>query len=464
MTKREIVPPVGFFVTPAALAGMEPQTSVLLALSGGADSRALLDLLAEASKRDGFSILLAHVNHGIRGEDAIRDREFCRGLAEQYGLEIAVLDADVPALARARGQGIEETAREVRYAFFERLMRERAIPLLATAHHADDNLETLLFRLCRGSGTRGLSSIAPCRPFGGGYLVRPLLRVSRREIEAFCEARRLEFVRDETNADPTYARNRIRSEVIPVLESLFDAPQKRVADLAQDLREDDAYLSTVAQEFYTRNLTDGMLPCEPLAALPVPIRSRVMRVWIEREIGAEPERVHLRAIEELLHASRNATGEVALPRDFIVTRWFGSLAIQPREALRRAEFHLPLTLGTTSLAALGIEIAVTRTHKPRKIHNLYTQTGIISCALFDIIKDSAYWRPYRDGDRILRGGMHKRLRRCWNEVGVPNRRRGSLPILCDSEGVLWAPYVGLRDGVAVGDANDLLEICVTVRL
>ena len=131
MTKSAFAFPVGF-VPPAALAGVEPDIPVLLALSGGADSRALLDLLAEASRRDGFPLLLAHVNHGIRGEDAIRDREFCRSLAEQYGLQIAVLDADVPALAAERGQGIEETARAVRYEFFERLMRERSIPLLAT--------------------------------------------------------------------------------------------------------------------------------------------------------------------------------------------------------------------------------------------------------------------------------------------------------------------------------------------
>ena len=461
MIKKESARP--FTVpTPSALAGLDPQTSVLLALSGGADSCALLELLAKQAERDRFSILLAHVNHGIRGEDAIRDREFCRTLAERYGLEIALLDADVPALAAARGEGIEETARAVRYEFFARLMRERNIPLLVTAHHADDNLETVLFRLCRGSGTRGICGIAPCRPFEGGYLVRPLLHVTKREIEGFCRERGLSFVTDATNGDTAYARNRIRAEVVPILESLFDAPQRRVADLTEDLREDERYLSDQARAFCARYIKDGTLPCEPLASLPLPIRSRVLRLWVEQAAGVEPERVHLSAIGDLLAASRNATGEAALPHDLVAVRWFGSLRILPREEGRRIGFLIPLTFGIHRLSGSGITIEVTQVDSPRKIHNLYTQTCIISRSVFDIIRNGANWRPYGAGDLILQGGMHKRLRRCWNEAGVPNRLRGDLPILCDREGVLWAPYVGLRDGVTAGASGDAVEICVTV--
>jgi tRNA(Ile)-lysidine synthetase-like protein len=376
-------------------------------------------------------------------------------------LEIALLDVDVPALAAARGEGIEETARAVRYEFFARLMRERNIPLLVTAHHADDNLETVLFRLCRGSGTRGICGISPCRPFEGGYLVRPLLHVTRREIEAFCEARGLSFVTDASNSDTAYARNRIRAEVVPILESLFDSPQKRVADLTDDLREDERYLSEEARAFCARHIQNGVLPCEPLASLPLPIRNRVLRLWVEQTLGVEPERVHLSAIGDLLVASRNATGEVALPRDFVAVRWFGSLRILPREDKRQIGFSIPLTLGTHRLTGSGITIKVSQVVSTRKIHNLYTQTCIISRTVFDIIKNGAYWRPYVSGDRILQGGIHKRLRRCWNEAGVPTRLRGELPFLCDREGVLWAPYVGARDGVVADASGDAVEICVT---
>jgi len=334
MTNREHIRPDAFR-TPSELSGLPPQTPVLLALSGGADSRALLALLAEQAARDGFSLTLAHVNHGIRGEAAIGDREFCRRLAEHYGLEIVLLDADVPTLAAERGKGMEETAREVRYEFFERLMRERSIPLLATAHHADDNFETLLFRVCRGSGLRGLGGIAPCRRFGEGYLVRPLLGMTKREIEVLCSDRGLEYVTDATNTDTAYARNRIRAELVPILESLFDEPQRRVLELTESLREDEAYLASVAEDFYREHLTDGMLLCTSLVALPAPLRIRVLRLWLERSIGVEPERVHLQALDALLHEANKTSCEVALPRDYVAARWFGALKILPRRALKR---------------------------------------------------------------------------------------------------------------------------------
>ena len=166
---------------PWELADVSPQTPVLLALSGGADSRFLLHVLSKGAERDGFPILLAHVHHGIRGETADRDCEFCLSLAARYGLPIEVLRADVPTLAREHGRGLEEEARAVRYEFFGRLMRERGIHLLATAHQADDLLETMLFRMARGTGGGGLCAIPRVRKFGEGWLTRPLLELTAAE-------------------------------------------------------------------------------------------------------------------------------------------------------------------------------------------------------------------------------------------------------------------------------------------
>ena len=155
--------PCAAYRAPWRLAGLPPSTPVLLALSGGADSRALLHLLYTSAQADGFRLLLAHVNHGIRGEESLRDRAFCQSLAKQYGLELLLLDADVPALAAESRRGLEEEARSLRYDYFAARMREEGIPILVTAHHANDNLETLLFRLCRGTGLSGLGGIAPVR-------------------------------------------------------------------------------------------------------------------------------------------------------------------------------------------------------------------------------------------------------------------------------------------------------------
>ena len=148
---------------PWELAKTDPKTPVLLGLSGGADSRYLLHVLAQGAKRDGFPVYLAHVHHGIRGETADRDCAFCRELAKAYGFPIEVLYADVPAQAKEHGRGLEEEARRVRYDFFSRLMKQKGIPLLVTAHQADDLLETMLFRFARGTGGGGLCGMTAVR-------------------------------------------------------------------------------------------------------------------------------------------------------------------------------------------------------------------------------------------------------------------------------------------------------------
>ena len=182
--------------SPHALAGLPSDAALLLAFSGGIDSRVLLDLLSDLQKKNGFRLVLAHVNHGIRGDEALRDRDFCQKMAAEYGYEIRFLDADVPALAEQHGTGLEEEARRVRYDFFADLMKREGIPLLVTAHHADDNLETMLFRLCRGSGLRGLCGIPPVRRFGDGFLVRPMLAsgLGREEIERYAAEKHLSYV------------------------------------------------------------------------------------------------------------------------------------------------------------------------------------------------------------------------------------------------------------------------------
>lgn len=446
MSKQKSTPCAGY-LPPWRIAGVPKETSVLLALSGGADSRALLHLLYEGARCDGFALTLAHVNHGIRGEEAWRDRDFCCGLAASYGLEICVLDADVPALAAKNGRGLEEEARSVRYAYFETLMRERNIPLLVTAHHADDNLETLLFRLCRGTGLQGLGGIAPMRPFANGTLVRPLLHCPRREILAYCKANGLQYVTDSTNTDTAYARNRIRAEVIPVLETLFDDLQVRTSDMAEELREDEAYLRSVAQDLLERILTPQGIDVKDLQALPLPIRKRVLRTWVKETCGRESERVHIDALLDLIDVTEENGAQVALPRDFFAVREFGNLRLMPRSEGESIDFFFPFTVGETLLENSKIRLTVQRQEDHRKIHNLSTQTCIIRDDFSDIIKKGLYWRSRRAGDVILQGGMHRKLRKLYNAEKVPARLRDRLPILCDSEGIVWAPFVGCRDGL-----------------
>lgn len=442
---------------PSELAGVPSDTAVLLALSGGADSRALLHLLAGAAAEQGFSLTLAHVNHSIRGEEALRDRDFCQRLADEYRLEIVFLDADVPRLAAEHHRGLEEEARAVRYAFFERLMKERGIPLLVTAHHADDLLETLLFRISRGTGTRGLSPIAPCRRFANGFLTRPLLEVTRREILDYCEQNRLAYVQDSTNFDTAYARNRIRHEVVPVLESLYGQPQKRAVTLARELREDGEYLERLAMERLEQCRTLDGLSVDALLQTPMPIRRRVLRMWAERVCASAIQRVQLDALLRLA-SGETPTARVALPGGLSAVSEMGALHTVAFSDRSTDTWGAPFCEGVSRFEELGVTVTVARSQDAgaTKVNNLSTVWCTNLKLESAIIEKALYWRTYREGDVILCHGMHKKLRRLYREAGIPPRLRKRIPLLCDGEGIVWAPFSAERDGC--GDA--LGEPCV----
>ena len=213
---------------------LETGENVLVALSGGADSAALLLSLREL----GYPVRAFHLNHCLRGAESDRDEAFCRRLCEKLGVELTVERVDIAAAAG--DSAVEETARRIRYARLEHAAHGAKI---AVAHNADDNLETMLFHLVRGTGAKGLMGIPPVR----GRIIRPLIEVERREIEAFLRERGQDFVTDSTNADTAYTRNRLRQEVVPVLRELNPQAAQAAARLSRQLRQDETCLQSYAQ-------------------------------------------------------------------------------------------------------------------------------------------------------------------------------------------------------------------------
>ena len=425
---------------PWELAGAEPTTPVLLALSGGADSRFLLDRLAKGAVTYGFPLLLAHVHHGIRGGTADRDRDFCRALAARYGLPIEIAEVDVPALARASGRGIEEEARAVRYAFFARLMRERNIPILATAHQADDLLETMLFRLARGTGAGGLAAIAPARGFGAGWIVRPLLEWTAAAIRAACRREGLDYVEDETNADSAYARNRIRREAIPALEAIYPAPQKQAVRLAERLRTDEDFFSREVERFLGEQSPEGP-DCEALAALHPAVRSRVLAKWIAQAAGVTANAAVIARAENLLGGANGR--KVSLSRTVAVVRRRGRLtvAVSPAGPSAAGDYRVPLKEGTTVLPS-GVTVVVAVGGETTNVYNSETETVLHFAPTEDMMKQDLWWRNRAAGDTVLIGGHHRKLRRLWQAAGVPADLRDRLPVLCDASGtIVWAPAI-----------------------
>ncbi len=218
-----------------------PGSGVLCALSGGADSMYLLCRLLEGREKYGWTVQAAHLDHGLR-ETAKRDEEFVRAQCETRGVPLTVGRAGVAEFARREGLSIEEAGRVLRYAFLEETARQEGLDFIATGHHAGDNAETVLMNLIRGCGLKGLTGIPERR----GNIVRPMLAVDRSEIEAYLTKHNVPHVEDETNTDLNYTRNKVRHQLLPLLEELNPQAAAHIAAAARRLVEDEEELSRQA--------------------------------------------------------------------------------------------------------------------------------------------------------------------------------------------------------------------------
>lgn len=453
--------PAGF-VPPWELAAMEKGERVLLAFSGGADSSALLDMLMHA----GAAVECAHLDHMIRGAEAERDAEFCARAAERYGVPIHIGHADVPASAKAHGEGLEEAARRERYAFFERVMSERGIRLLVTAHNADDNLETMLLRLARGCGARGMCGIPTVRRLGGGReVVRPMLGMTKAQVLEYCREREIPFVYDSTNGDVEYSRNRLRALVLPELRRINPAVEEAAARLAANIGADCAYLDSLADGFAAAHCADGTAPARELYDLPAPVARRVIRRLCDENGVTMAEEKHISAL--LAALGEDAAKSFSLPGGVRASVSDGVLRFShgAAEAAVLPDAEYPLKCGSNPLpGGFSVDIYDAEHGKSENINIIYkvsTKTYLYT----DKIKGALFARPRRPGDRIVMGGMHKSLKKLLCDKKVPLGIRGILPVICDGDGILYVPFVGARDGAApAASAAHEGTLAVTVRL
>jgi len=296
-----MIPPEGYATAKSLAAGLglENDKRILLGFSGGPDSSALLALLAD----EGYDVIPVHINHMIRGEEAERDELFCRETVKKYGFDGVFVRRDVPNEAKAAGEGIEAAARRARYEVFSSVMREKDVRLLATAHNARDNLETLILNIIRGSGPKGACGIPQTRTCPPGFVLRPLLRVERDDILAFCREQGIEYVTDSSNFDDRYSRNRVRLKVLPELYSLNPGAAGAAARFCEAISRDAELLDAIAEkELNARRTGGGEID---LSGLEKPIAARIISA-AAREAGANPEFSH---IDRLAEAA--ATGEKA---------------------------------------------------------------------------------------------------------------------------------------------------------
>ena len=458
MTCEEILRTVRGFCAREGL--LEGRRQIALAVSGGADSMALLCLMRPLAEENGITLTVCHVNHGLRGETADRDEAFVREACARLGLPLRVFHAAELEAEVGRPQAGEDWARRLRYACFGRLLAE-GIDAVATAHTGSDQAETLLFRLARGTGLHGAAGIRPSRP---GYL-RPLLCLTRADTEAVCRACGETWVTDETNEADDYARNRLRHGAVPALRSVNDAAEKNLARFCEKAARADAYFARQAEQLLSIARLDAAQTArkapkakaawrlEPLQgadplileaalhSLVAPVRDaeekyiRLLAELVEQGSGA----VQLTDMVRFCAGSGMLWQEEGRPEAAAVPAF--SLPFAPADG---AEFSLPggQTL-KTRLFVSGFREKTQGVHK-KDLKNRadYARITLLYSALT--------LRTRQPGDRFRPAGrgLSKPLRKWMNEAGIPAGIREGLPLLAAGSEILWVCGEGFAEGLA----------------
>lgn len=431
----------------ADFSGIPETGRVIVALSGGADSMALTHVLMQRFAQE--RLLCAHVNHMLRGEEAEADARFVEDFCRRQGLGFRLLREDVAALALKEKIGTEECGRLVRYRFFDSLLTGPD-DVIVTAHNADDNAETVLLNLTMGTGISGLCGI----PYERGAVVRPFLRVERREIERYCHESSLRYVTDSTNAKDLYARNRLRHHVLPELTAVNPRLTDAVARLTAAAGETQDFLRISAEALWLKAQVPYGLSLEVLrSAHPAP-RKLALRMWLEGQGCGRLSAGHIdRAAAGLVNGCR-----LSLPGKRELQCSAGVLTCRGEVP---AEWEFPAKIGETRLPGGKVlkiqEKTFVDTQNVRKINKLLFNSQL-DC---DTITDALTVRSRRAGDRFTPAGrgVTKTLKKLLGEMKVPAANRDDLVILQSGGEIIYVEGAGVSERAKVtADTIRILQI------
>ena len=411
---------------------LEPGDKIVVAVSGGADSMALLHALHQLSREWNLSLVVAHLNHGIR-PDAALDLEVVREAAQKLGLPLVHTWVDVPALARAKKKSLEEAGRQARRAFLENTAREVGAAKIALGHTRTDLAETILLNLVRGAGVQGLKGFAPIAP----PYIRPLVLCSRAETRIFCQERGIPYRDDPTNEDRRIPRNRLRLAVLPELEKINPKAEEALARAAELLAELEEIIAWAAGQARGQVEKAAGLDVARLRTLPPAVQAWLLKGEAER-VGLRLEKRHLDKLLTVLPG--DGPKEIVLPRKFRAWLYRGTLRIVPPPGPRPALVPLPGE-GTVDLPEFGLRLHLTRSLRPKDPYTSDPWKAHVDAAKLEL---PLAIRAAKTGEKLRPLGLQgtKKVADLLAEAGIPPWERRSWPLLCDARGVVWV--VGVR--------------------
>ena len=425
-----------------------PGQTVVCAVSGGADSVCMLHVLLSLQDTLGVRVEAAHFNHHLRGAESDRDEAFVRQLCTSLGVPLHMGGGDVRARAAQTHESMEEAARKLRYAFFDTLPG-----LIATAHTQDDNLETVLLNLTRGTGLAGLTGIPPKR----GRLIRPMLAITRAQIEAYLTDNGCAYVTDSTNLLPDARRNRLRQRVIPLLREENPAVAETVFRTCSLLRRDDAFLDAQARAaLQAARLPDGVSR-STLSSFPEAVRTRAIRLLLGTIHAPKLTQQHIDAVDRLLFASCPSAC-VSLPGGFAARLEYDRLYLT--DCSPAASFS-PVTLSpgeTALLPELGLRVSCRIEEKfQEKAKTLST-----FAVKYDTIEQTTriMIRPRQPHDSMRTAGGTKTLKKLLIDRKIPAARRALVPVAADAHGILGVYGIGVDLGRAAAPGERAVIITI----
>lgn len=404
---------------------LKKSREITVALSGGADSVSLLHILKSLEKELGLKITAAHLNHLIRGAEADRDEAFVKKLCDRLSVELVSERTNVPAFAESEGLSLELAARSLRYDFLNRVSKG----VIATAHNADDNLETILFNLTRGTALKGLCGIPPVRD----NIIRPIIYCSRAQIEEYCKGNDLSFVTDSTNLSDDYTRNKIRHNVIPVLKEINPSVTATALRMSEALTEDNAFIGKAANEEFISRFNNEDLDLKGFEAIDKAVAIRVLKAFLNQFDIGDISAKHYSQLYNICISG----GEISLPKITLISE-FSVLRVK-QESI--SDFKVEF-LNATSEEFIN----------SKKINNLLLK-NYIDC---DKIVGKLVLRTRNSGDtiRLKNKNGTKPLTKLYNEYKIPLEMRDNLPVVSDDEGIVWIYKIGVAERVAADEQSE----------
>src|SRR5271170_7326734 len=440
-------------------AGVGRGASIVIGLSGGGDSVALTSALLALRKRMGLKLAAAHLNHRLRGEESDRDEEFVRAMCARLGLELQVERAE--GLGAISGANLEERARDARREFLARAADRVGADFIALGHHRDDQAETVLMRLMRGAGAAGMAAMAERGP---ARLIRPMLSISRAEVREYLKGCAIPFVEDSSNSSRDFLRNRIRGELIPMLERDY-APGLggRLVELADEMRSLDALVSAMgARELDAMRIGGGVLDVSGFGAVDRAVQAAAIRLFVAERMGSlrKISRAHVEAMRELIVAG-GPSDSLDLPDGWHAERRYNFFRLrseQERDAAgAAARFSVAIAAeGITLVEAAGFKFEASTLAAAGA-----SMPDSLSAATFDAAKvgeAGLVARSFMNGDRMRPVGMRgtRKVQDIFVDRKLPRARRERFPVVTVGDTIAWLPGLARAQCALVGNSTEIV--------